>query len=334
MRNLLTLACLCLFASLAFAASQEEFGIAIYYDDAYHGRKTASQELYDKNKLTAAHNTLPFGTIIKVTRLSDNKSVKVRINDRGPFLKGRIVELSRKAAERLGMIEDGEAEVKIEQVGKGVVEEPKEDLAAASPSPPASSPQESTEEDEGINIEAPEAFNAERPTSTAPASTPRVAEEAPVEVEPPAPTPPVKKTNVKPDKIERKAKVTLVPPKEAAPPPAKALPEASMVRVKGADYKEYDLYKIQLLRPEKAGFGVQVASITNYENVLKRIAQLQGMWFKNILVSVEKGSDEKPVYKIILGPLSDRDTAESYKKQLKKKKGLDGFVVDLSGIDY
>ena len=63
---------------------------------------------------------------------------------------------------------------------------------------------------------------------------------------------------------------------------------------------------------------------------MKQVAQLQEKWFNNILVSVEKGSDDKPIYKLILGPFPDRSTAESYKKELKNNKKMDGFVVSLS----
>lgn len=89
-------------------------GLASYYHNKFHGKKTASGEVYDKNKLTAAHRTLPFGTMIKVTRLDNKQSVIVRINDRGPFKKGRIVDLSRKAAKKIDLIKAGIAKVEIE----------------------------------------------------------------------------------------------------------------------------------------------------------------------------------------------------------------------------
>ena len=104
--------------------------------------------------------------------------------------------------------------------------------------------------------------------------------------------------------------------------------------VRGKDYKDFDLYKVQVLRPEKTGFGVQVASLTKYENVLKQVAELQEKWFKNILISVEQGKDGKPVYKTILGPFPDRATAKAYQKQLQKKKNINGFIVDLTNITY
>ncbi len=90
-----------------------EEGGASWYGGVFHGRKTASGERFDKNELTAAHKTLPFGTKVCVRSKKTQREVTVRINDRGPFAKGRIVDLSQAAASRLGMLSEGEAEVDI-----------------------------------------------------------------------------------------------------------------------------------------------------------------------------------------------------------------------------
>lgn len=94
--------------------AKAETGVASYYGVPYHGRQTASGEVFDMNELTAAHPTLKFGTKVKVTHLANNRSVTVRINDRGPFVKGRVIDLSKAAAEELQMVRAGLAEVKIE----------------------------------------------------------------------------------------------------------------------------------------------------------------------------------------------------------------------------
>jgi rare lipoprotein A len=91
-----------------------ETGIASYYADKYHGRTTANGEIFNMDKLTAAHRTLPFGTMVKVTHLGSQRSVTVRINDRGPFVAGRVIDLSRAAARELRMEKDGLAKVKVE----------------------------------------------------------------------------------------------------------------------------------------------------------------------------------------------------------------------------
>jgi rare lipoprotein A len=89
-------------------------GKASYYSKKFNGRRTASGEKFRSSKRTAAHKTLPFGTKVKVTNLQNGKSVKVRINDRGPFVAGRVIDLSRKAARKIGMLEAGVANVKLE----------------------------------------------------------------------------------------------------------------------------------------------------------------------------------------------------------------------------
>lgn len=89
-------------------------GIASWYGSEFSGKKTASGERFNPDKMTAAHKVLPFGTRVRVTNLSNDRQVVVTINDRGPFIRGRIIDLSRGAARRLDMIEDGIAKVKIE----------------------------------------------------------------------------------------------------------------------------------------------------------------------------------------------------------------------------
>jgi len=88
-------------------------GIASFYADQYHGRKTSNGEIFDMNGLTAAHNTLPFNTWVEVKNLSNDRTVIVRINDRGPFIDGRIIDLSYGAAKELHMIGKGLQEVEI-----------------------------------------------------------------------------------------------------------------------------------------------------------------------------------------------------------------------------
>ena len=97
---------------LTFAQTQT--GKASFYADKFEGSPTASGEKYKHSKLTAAHKSLPFGTKVRVTNLANNESVEVVINDRGPYVDGRIIDLSKSAAEKLGFINLGLAEVKVE----------------------------------------------------------------------------------------------------------------------------------------------------------------------------------------------------------------------------
>lgn len=92
-------------------------GVASYYGPGFHGKKTASGEIFDMYKMTCAHRTLPFGTMLLVTNLTNNKSVKVRVNDRGPFIEGVILDLSKGAADKIGL-KKRQVEIKIVSLGR------------------------------------------------------------------------------------------------------------------------------------------------------------------------------------------------------------------------
>src|SRR5262249_27170694 len=94
-------------------------GIASWYGPGFHGKATASTTIYNQNECTAAHQTLPFGSVVRVTNLENGKSTEVIINDRGPFAKGRIIDLSFAAGRVLDMIEPGTAPVRLEVIDGG-----------------------------------------------------------------------------------------------------------------------------------------------------------------------------------------------------------------------
>ena len=107
-------------AEIVSAASKDIFqsGTAAWYGKQFQGKKTASGELFDMNAFTAAHKTLPFGTVVRVTNLSNGSDVFVKINDRGPFTPKRIIDLSHAAAKKIGMVSSGVAEVSIEIISE------------------------------------------------------------------------------------------------------------------------------------------------------------------------------------------------------------------------
>ncbi len=110
-----------LFLALPAAAEEAHFfeeGLASWYGGKFHGRQTASGETYDQNGISCAHKTLPFGTVLLVTNLDNGRRLRVRVNDRGPFVKGRVVDCSRAAADRLGYRGAGLARVRLEILGQ------------------------------------------------------------------------------------------------------------------------------------------------------------------------------------------------------------------------
>ncbi|WPL18525.1 RlpA-like protein precursor [Thiorhodovibrio winogradskyi] len=101
-------------AAVKAAPGMVQSGIASFYHDSLHGNKTASGQVYDKNRVSAAHKSLPLGTKVKVTDLETGRSIVVKINDRGPFVRGRVIDLSRRAAAKLDMITRGVTRVEVE----------------------------------------------------------------------------------------------------------------------------------------------------------------------------------------------------------------------------
>jgi len=97
-----------------------QYGVASWYGGEFHGRPTSSGEVYDMNQLTCAHNTLPLGTTVMVTNLENGRSLELKVNDRGPFVKERIIDVSYAAAQMLGMWGKGTAPVKVEVVSLGI----------------------------------------------------------------------------------------------------------------------------------------------------------------------------------------------------------------------
>lgn len=110
----------CLYFLFVFTStSQIQQGEASYYKDVFEGRKTASGEIFQQALPTAAHRSLPFGTIVKVTNTANSKSVEVSINDRGPFIRNRIIDVSKSVAETLGFVKEGVAIVELEVIEFG-----------------------------------------------------------------------------------------------------------------------------------------------------------------------------------------------------------------------
>jgi rare lipoprotein A len=240
----------------SFTTPPAEIGNAVIIEESLQGKKTACEKLYDKEKLTAAHKTIPCGTKVKVTNLENNKSAEVIIIDRGPYVKGQIIALSTKAAVDLGMTKDVESKVKVE-----VLTESKEKVSA---------------------IEK------------------------------------------KPSKVTDNKK-TVTKDSKAKDPELNVVQEAAEIEKGG-------LYKMQVLKLEPKGFGVQVAGYSNYEAVIQQVSVLQKNWFKGALVFADQ-MNNKPYYKIIMGPFFTKEEADSYCENLKKKYSVkDAFVVDLQSL--
>lgn len=243
--------------ALSFAT---EYGKAGYYADSLHGRKTASGEPYNKNDLTCAHKSLPFGTKVRVTRIDNKKSVVVRVNDRGPFVDGYVTDISRQAAQEIGLIKDGVTRVQLEVVEAA----PSTRVAAA--------------------VDGNTSLIANK-TTTTPAA-----------------------------KVLKGAKPVAY---NSDPVPATASASSNT-----------ELFKVDIKPSLKAGYGVQVSTLYNADNVIPILNQLQTQWPGKVLVLVQDAS----TYKVIIGPYSDKKSADVQQKLAVKKKFKDCFVVYLGDM--
>lgn len=291
--------------------AQSEKGEASYYADSFQGKPTASGEPYDRNKLTAAHRTLPFGTRLRVTRTDNGKSVVVKVNDRGPHKAGRVVDLSYAAADQIGLVRDGVAPVKIEVVGSSTV---------ASNSVPANNNATTSSRPTNTTRPAytpPRTNNtsvASRPPNTLP-SPPRNAGDLPLRDHNGqligAGTNPGGSTNLNNQTSNTSADVPMPGMEEA---------------------KKYTpaLYQFVAFKLDAEGYGVQVGAFFNFYRLMKAMDDLAEKGIQNTMVQ-SSIKDGKPVFRILVGPYDKKTQANQVKKSLASKD-IKGIVVDLSSL--
>lgn len=257
----------------AFSPLQaEEFGKAGYYANSLHGRKTASGEKYDKNELTCAHKTLAFGTKVRVTRLDTKQSVIVRVNDRGPYKAGFIVDLSRKAAEELDLIKAGFARVKVEVLSD-------ESLVPVQHSAPSTS----------------------KPKGGKMVTVPSKAQ-----------------TKALALKSDRPVTYSTTDPEPASAKTEKVA-------------KKTDLFKVDIKSTDKKGFGVQVGTLYDADNVWPIVTKLQKQWPGKVLVDVEQDDAINQItYRIVIGPQSTKAAAEETQRTAARQGYKRCFVVSLN----
>ncbi|MEO0043889.1 MAG: hypothetical protein RL329_3337 [Bacteroidota bacterium] len=247
----------------------EEYGYISVYSAKFNGSKTANGESFVHSSKTAAHKTLPFGTMLRITRMDNNQSVVVRVNDRGPYVNNRIADISLAAGELIGLTYEQTVKVKMEIIG------------------------------DAANM--PSSYSYSKKTGGNPST-----QGAPPSVA---------------DLSEGLASKGDVPREYNQ----RSAPDLSKKTTRTSSGHSDGLYKIQLQRPNKKGYAIQVASVKGKENMLHKVSDLQSDSYRNVLI--HEGSNDS--YKILLGSFDTHSTAESYLKDLKKKN-ISGFVVNLS----
>lgn len=266
-------------------------GKASFYNDRFHGAKTNSGEKYDMNAYTAAHRDLPLNTKIKVTNLKNNKTVTLRINDRGPFHHVRILDVSKAAAKELDMISQGVANIKLE-----VVELPgepaKETKAVGTPTSPTK--QNKTSATENTTVA--------NTTETKIEKSEHKAEEAEVH----------SKTTATESTLSKTA--TTIDSLKPEPEPVKVdLKEAS-----SEIFKAGYIYSLHGMIQNPKGYGLQVGYFSHIFNTLKFCKMLTELGFTKLFIKADKESNGT-VYRVFIGDYPTEEDANSDIAKLREK---------------
>ncbi len=287
----LTTSCL-LSLPAGLEAQSPQVGLGTYYADKYHGRPTASGELYDKYKFTAAHRQLAFGTMVRVTRLDNGRSVVVKVNDRGPFSEGRIIDVSRAAAEQLDLIRTGESQVRIE-----VVQGQSAGPANASASPPSSTPQ-------------PQTTPSGRPTTNYNTENRDLGDL------------PLRNFGGQPVSESGAVVVGSNGVEAPATPTTQSMSEAEKYT---PEFFQFVAYKRDV-----EGFAIQVGAFFNFYRLMEAMDQLSQKGIQNTILHSALKNDQ-PVFRILIGPYDSRQEAKSV-LQTYSSLGVEGIVVNLMDL--
>jgi rare lipoprotein A len=272
------------------ASAAQEFGIASVYSSKFQGSRTASGEIFNHNQLTAAHKRLPFGSLVKITRTDNGKSVIVRINDRGPFVSERVTDLSKAAGSRLGIGSEDEVRVKIEEYTDAKIQEGKSNSSIR--------------------------LNGNPPLS----------KQVPKPLPMPDPVDYIASKGIGERSVLREYRS--VPTKNVATQPVIIKKNSAIANFKGVEKNRAGFVALNMNKPNSsAGYAIQVAVLSNHENMVKKVDKLDDN-FNNVFVSIIKGKTGNPNYKVMIGPFESQASAASYLK-IVKRKSIDGFVVNM-----
>lgn len=285
-------------------AQYREVGLAGYYADYLQGNKTAYGEIYDGTEFTCAHRFHPPGTLLRVTRMDNGATVTVRVNDRGSFAEGFVINLSKAAALAIGLDQAGKTRVQVEPAANAVSE---------GPPAPASY-------DAGFTERSPYANPATGPL------TEKIAE-------PHAAMPTSKELIPKSwnsgSHAARMSEYASVPSVPAGYDPS----AAGSTQDKGANGPALNagpaVGRVSRILPGSGAYGVQTSSFSSYENAERQAAALASMGIAEVFIVEAKTSGTGLLYRIVAGNFQTRIEAERYLDQLRSRYQLSGFIVTL-----
>jgi rare lipoprotein A len=304
--------CVLLFGTTSLLA-QVEYGDASYYNDKYHlTSKTASGELYNKNKLTAAHKSYEYGTLLRVTNVANGRTVTVRVNDRGPYQKGRVIDISRAAAEQIDLITAGVAKVKVEVVSAGDATVAQGQRRSAAPSTPTV-------------------------VTTLPATTATSQAEEVVKHGDLSKLPLRDHTGTLITEKEKEVAVTEARLRVGSSPEevveteqVQSQPEVSNPALREMEKYTPTIFRMIAIKENSRGFAVQLGAFFTYYRMLEGLSEINQKGVDNTLVQSGM-KDGKPIFRILAGPYSSKAEADQAKAVLSRK-GIKGLTINLSTL--
>ena len=300
-----------LFASITTANAQYgrayETGQAVFYADYLHGRKTASGELYDKTLYTCAHKDYPFGTLLRVTRLDNRLSVKVRVNDRGPYGDGLIVDLAKTAAADIQLLQDGKTRVSIEVVG----------FSDNNPIPRANNNQVATYDiytkyDPYNTRQTPKGYDL----STV---TPKQQQNEPTKYGN------VSKTTFATRGSNNNGSSPFNPAKVGADLNLKNKYTGRPVETP----KSYDEVVLTPKSPNVKGIAIQLGAYADTQNANRQLANIKARGISDATI-VRKSSGGKTLNKVVITGFSSRSQAQNRLNAIKNQYRIEGLVIQLN----
>ncbi len=329
--------------SSGLRSNEVETGYVTYYADYLVGQPTASGEFYRHDLLTAAHRTLPFGTLLKVTRLDNNVSVTVRVNDRGTLCEGCVLSVSRSAAEALQMIKSGKIVVAVQEVGfSNVSPRPEATLTARSTGTPpqsysyaqpsyANTPTTRSGWDPSYDDPNAGRVTSSPPTYSAPGNTPRAYGTSPQ----PTTNAGTGRTPESGVDYTRRPASSITPANArtttarapssyevitAARPEAYAKPAGPVSRAGNSRRVP------PAASPAVRGFGIQVGAYGNTDNAERRAGSLRQQGVNNVFIRQDA---QRGLNRVVIGPFGSSAAAKTELQRLEKQLGIRGLVLNL-----
>ncbi len=336
-----------------------EAGTALYYADYLEGRRTASGEVFSQAEMTCAHKSYPFGTWLRVTRLDNQRSVTVKVNDRGPFCDGCVVDLSKAAAAQIDLLQAGRAEVKVEALGvtqpavaqnnsaelftaRGGSDTRPESFSTINRAVPRSYstvPQSYSQVPQSYSS-VPRQTSSRIITTTKSPSSELSAWEQELRNSSSAQVRPRTYSYSSPTLASR-AGTNSGSIRERTTTPAAATPTSGSaswtpnLAIKGVAPASTTVpanipSNFNTVSPRiQAGYGVQLASYANYDNADKRQRTVYAKGVTNVFIKQGVSKNGAQVFRVVVGPFGDQQTAAQSLQQIKRTYALKGFVVNL-----